>query len=221
MSKRIISFVTMTALGLNVLFAQSVEQGRKFLYYERYKSARDNFEKVLAANPNNIEATYWLGQTMLEQKDSVAAKNLYQKFLQQNGNAPLILIGEGEIELKEGKTNDARQRFETAISLTKGKDIDVLNAVGRANVDTKAGDATYAIEKLNLATQVKGFKDAETYLIMGDAYRKLIDGGNAVTSYNKALALDPKLAAAKQKIGKVYLTQGNKESFLPAFEDAI
>jgi len=221
MSKRFISFVTMVVLGSNVLFAQSVEQGRKFFYYERYKSARDNFEKVLAANPNDINATYWLGQTMLEQKDTVAAKNLYQKALQQNGNAPLILVGMGELELREGKTNDARQRFETAISLTKGKDVDVFNAIGRANVDAKAGDAAYAIEKLNLATQVKGFKDAETYVIMGDAYRKLIDGGNAITSYNKALTLDPKLASVKHKIGKIYLTQRNNELFLQNFDEAI
>jgi tetratricopeptide (TPR) repeat protein len=220
MSKRFISFVTMVVLGSNVLFAQSVEQGRKFLYYERYKSARDNFEKALAANPNNIDATYWLGQTMLEQKDTVAAKTLYQKALQQNGNAPLILVGMGQMELREGKTNDARQRFETAISLTKGKDVEVFNAIGRANVDAKTGDATYAIEKLNLATQVKGFKDPETYIIMGDAYRKLIDGGNAITSYNKALTLDPKYAAAKHKAAKVYLTQRNSELFLGLFDEA-
>jgi tetratricopeptide (TPR) repeat protein len=221
MSKRFISLVTMVMLGSNMLFAQSVEQGKKFLYYERYKSARENFEKVLASNPNNIEATYWLGQTMLEQKDSTAAKNLYQKALQSNGNAPLILVGMGEIELREGKTNDARQRFETAISLTKGKDIEVFNAIGRANVNEKAGDATYAIEKLNLATQVKNFKDPETYIIMGDAYRKLIDGGNAITSYTKALGLDPKLAEAHHKIAKIYLTQRNTEMFLPGFEKAI
>jgi tetratricopeptide (TPR) repeat protein len=220
MSKRIISFVTMMVLGGQMLFAQNVDQGKKFLYYERYKSARENFEKTLAANPNNIEATYWLGQTMLEQKDSVAAKDLYQKMLSQNGNAPLILVGMGEIELREGKTNDARQRFETAISLTKGKDIEVLNAVGRANVNARAGDAAYAIEKLNQATTVKNFKDPETYLLLGDAYRKQVDGGNAVTSYNKALALDPKSAAAKVRIGRVYLTQNNKDFFLPAFEDA-
>ncbi|MCS3796603.1 tetratricopeptide repeat protein [Niastella sp. OAS944] len=221
MSKRFISFVTMVVLGSNMLFAQSVEQGRKFFYYERYKSARENFEKVLASNPNNIEATYWLGQTMLEQKDSTAAKNLYSKALQSNGNAPLILVGMGEIELREGKTNDARQRFETAISLTKAKDIEVFNAIGRANVNEKAGDATYAIEKLNLATQVKGFKDPETYIIMGDAYRKLIDGGNAITSYTKALGLDPKLAEAHHKIAKIYLTQRNAEMFLPGFDKAI
>jgi tetratricopeptide (TPR) repeat protein len=220
MSKLFMSLVAVLVLGGGVV-AQSVEQGRKFLYYERYKSARETFEKVLAANPNNIDAVYWLGQTLLEQKDSVAAKGVYQKLLSQNGNAPLVLAGIGQIELMEGKTNDARQHFETAISLSKGKDVEVLNAVGRANVDARSGDANYAIEKLNLATQTKNFKDPETYLIMGDAYRKLVDGGNAVTSYTKAFQLDAKLAAAKYRIGRIYLTQGNKEYFLPAFEEAV
>lgn len=220
MKRSFILLVAAVVAGGNLL-AQSVEQGRKFLYYERWKSAQENFEKVLAANPNNIDAVYWLGQTLLEQKDSVGAKNLYQKLLTQNGNAPLVLVGMGQIELMEGKTNDARQRFETAITSTKGKDIEVLNAVGRANVDARTGDANYAIEKLNQAITVKNFKDPETYLILGDAYRKLIDGGNAVQSYQKALTLDAKLAAARYKVGKVYLTQGNKDYFLPAFEEAV
>jgi tetratricopeptide (TPR) repeat protein len=221
MIKRFFTLAITVVIG-NILFAQSVDQGRKLLYYERYNSARETFEKILAGNPNNIEAVYWLGQTLLEMpnKDSVAAKNLYQKALATNGNAPLLLAGIGQIELMEGKTNDARQRFETALNLTKNRDVEVINAVARANVNARAGDANYAIEKLNQATQIKKFNNAETYLIMGDAYRKLIDGGNAVTSYNKALAIDPKLAAAKTRIGRVYLTQNNPEYFLPAFEQA-
>ena len=220
MKKISLSLVALV-MGISLAFAQSVDQGRNFFYYERYKSARDNFEKVLASNPNNIDAVYWLGQTLIEQKDSLAAKALYQKALSSNGNAPLLLAGMGHIELLEGKTNDARQRFETALSLTKGKDVQVLNAIGRANANSKSGDATYAIEKLALATQVKGFNDPETYIIMGDAYRKNIDGGGAVTAYNKAFGLNNKLAAPQYKIGKVYLTQNNKDYFLPAFEQAI
>lgn len=221
MSKLFLNFLLLVTVGGNVAIAQSVEEGKKFFYYQRYKSAKETFEKILAANPNDINATYWLGQTLIEQKDSIAAKNLYEKLLQQNGNAPLLLAGIGQIELMMGKNNDARQRFETAISLSKAKDIDVLNAVGRANINAQKGDASYAIEKLNLATQIKKFNDPSTYLLMGDAYRKLVDGGNAVTSYNKAFELDNKLAAAKYKIGKVYLTQGNKDYFLPAFEEAV
>lgn len=219
--KKISLSLVAIVMGLSLAFAQNVEQGRKFFYYERYKSAKETFEKVLASNPNDINAVYWLGQTLIEQKDSLAAKALYQRALSSNGNAPLLLAGMGHIELLEGKTNDARQRFETAISLTKGRDVSVLNAIGRANALAKNGDANYAIEKLTLGTQVKGFNDANTYIILGDAYRKNIDGGGAVTAYNKAFGLDNKMAAAQYKIGKVYLTQNNKEYFLPAFERAL
>src|SRR6185312_7072901 len=138
-------------------------------------------------------------------------QDVYSKALQTNGNAPLLLAGMGGVELRFGKTADAKQRFETAISLSKGKDINVLNAVADNNIDAPAGDAQYAIEKLTQATQVKHFNNAETYVLMGDAYRKLVDGGNAVQSYQKALTLDPKDAEAKYRIGKIYETQNNPE----------
>jgi len=205
----------------NVAFAQSVDQGKKFLYYERYKSANDVFDKILASNPNNIDAVYWKGQTLLSAKDSAAAGDLYSKALQTNGNAPLLLAGMGGVELRLHKTADAKAHFEAALSLSKSKDVNVINAVANANVDARDGDAAYAIEKLNLATQIKNFNNPETYLLLGDAYRKQIDGGNAVQAYNKALTLDPKLAEAKFKIGKIYETQNNREFFLQAFEDAI
>jgi tetratricopeptide (TPR) repeat protein len=205
----------------NIAFAQTVEQGKKFLYYQRYKSANDVFDKILAGNPNNIDAVYWKGQTLLAQHDSTAAGDLYSKALQTNGNAPMLLAGMGGVELRMGKAQDAKQRFETAISLTKAKDINVLNAVADNNIDARNGDAQYAIEKLTQATQIKNFNNAETYLLLGDAYRKLVDGGNAVQSYQRALTLDPKLAEAKYKIGRIYETQHNTEFTLPAYTDAI
>jgi cytochrome c-type biogenesis protein CcmH/NrfG len=220
-----IRFTTlMISLTLMVRFtqAQTLEEGKKLLYYERFQSASEKLSKVVEADPANIEAVYWLGQAHIDRKDSLKAKDLYAKALQTNGNALILLAGMGQIELMEGKKDQARQRFETALDLNKKKnDIAVYNAVALANIKPRSGDLAYALEKLNAATLVKNFRNAETYLLMGDAYRKLIDGGNAVSSYNKALAIDPKYAAAKHRIGKVYLTQNNKEFFLPAFEDAV
>jgi tetratricopeptide (TPR) repeat protein len=205
----------------NSVLAQTVDQGKKFFYYKRYKSAKDVFDKVLASNPNNIDAIYWQGQTLLAMKDSVAAQDLYSKALQTNGNAPMLLAGMAGVELRFGKAQDARQHGEMAISLTKQKDVNVLNAVARANIEAPQGDLGYAIEKLTLATNVKNFNNPDTYVLMGDAYRRQIDGGNAVQAYQKALTMDPKLAEAEYQIGKIYLTQNNKDYFLPAFEKAV
>jgi hypothetical protein len=216
-------FLFTSLIATTGVIAQSVEQGKRFYYYQRYNSATDQLQKLVAANPNNIEAVYWVGQTMIQNDDSLSAKALYQKTLASNGSAPLILVGTGHVELLENKTNDARQRFETALSLTKGRDIEVINAIARANTDATHGDANYALEKLNAAgtAQRKDMRNAESFVLMGDAYRKLINGGGAVTHYQKALAMDPKLAEAHYKIGKVYLTQNNADFFLPAFEKAV
>jgi tetratricopeptide (TPR) repeat protein len=205
-------------------FSQTIEEGKRFLYYERYKSASETFNKMLTANPNNPEAAYYLGQAMILSDDRTAkdlseAKILYQSKLAASPNSALLMAGIGHIELIEGKTQDARNHFEAAISLTQGKDIQVLNAVGFANgnPDSKNGDANYAIEKLKMATQVKKFNDANVLVNLGDAYRKAGDGGNAIQAYQQALTLDPKLARANYRAGRIYQSQGKGQE--PLFMD--
>jgi len=163
-------FLLLAALFVsNFLHAQTIDDGKKFLYYERYKSAKSAFEKLVAADPNNLDAVYWLGQTLIATeegtKDIAGAKALYQKALQANSASPLLLAGMGHIELLEGKTQDARNRFETAISLSQGKNAAVLNAIGLANVMAKQGDATYAVDKLKQALQTNPHHYTEWFKI--------------------------------------------------------
>ena len=214
----------------NMIFAQSIDEGKSFMYYERYKSAKDVFQKLLTANPTNEEAAYWLGQAYIAPddrtpKDIADAKALYQSKLTANPNSPLLIVGMGHIELIEGKKQDARNRFETAISLSQGKSIPVLNAIGFANgnPDSKNGDAAYAIEKLKQATAVKKFNDPDVYANLGDAYRKFADGSNAIQAYAMALTLNPKYARAVYRTGKVYQTQGALQEpiYMKYFDDAI
>ena len=195
----------------NLLFAQSIDEGKKFLNYERFESAQKVFQQILKSDPNNEQAIYWMGQTYLQNSeniDTAAAKTLYQKALQANPNAPLLMVGVGEIELMEGKTNEAKNHFEAAINVTKKKNRDeTLLAVGRANIDAKAGDAVYAVEILKEAAD-RNSKSAEIQIALGDAYRKLIDGANATIAYQNALAIEPNNARASFMIGRIYETQG-------------
>jgi tetratricopeptide (TPR) repeat protein len=218
---KIISFLLSFLISANILFAQSIDEGKRFLYYERYNSAKDVFNKLVNANPNNVDAVYWLGQTYLGEEDSISAKALYQKTLNANPNSPLMLVAMGHIALLENQNNDARNRFETAISLTKGKDYNVINAIARANVDTKAGDAVYAIGKIKTIPENK--RTAEIWTTLGDAYRKLIDGANAQLTYQSALAADPNYARASFMIGRLYQTQGFTQElyYMKYYNEAI
>jgi len=51
--KRSLSLAFVAVFLVQQLLAQSIEDGKKFMYYERFKSAKDVFEKLVAANPKN------------------------------------------------------------------------------------------------------------------------------------------------------------------------
>ncbi|MFN9710480.1 MAG: tetratricopeptide repeat protein [Bacteroidota bacterium] len=203
------------------VFCQSIDEGKKFMYYERYKSAKDIFEKILQSKPNNPEVSYWLSQAYLGLEDAAKAREILQSSLNINPNDPFLLSGMGELELMNNKKEVARSLFETALTVSKEKDLEVLHAIGRANVNAKEGDANYAITQLQKATALKKFNDANVHITIGDAYRKLLDGGNAVLAYQAALVINPQLAAAVYKEGLIYKTQKNKEIYLPAYEKAV
>ena len=208
MKKSAILFLFSALLTISA-FAQSVQEGVGHLYAERYASAKAAFDKLVASNPNNLEAIYWQGQTYLAQDNLAGARQVYEKALATNGNAPLVLVGMGHVELLEGKTNEARQRFESAISLSRGKkgdDAAVLNAIGRANVDAPKGDVAYAIQKLNQAATAAP-TNGEVFINLGNAYRKAKDGGAAITAYRKAIPTHP--ALAYYRMARVYETQRN------------
>lgn len=230
MKKTVFTFLV-TGLLISGLKAQTIQEGKTHFYAQRYNSARAVFDKILAANPNNIDAIYWLGQTLLETEEiagarRTAARQLYEKGLQTSANAPLLLVGMGHVELLENKNNEARQRFETALTMTrtrKGDDPVILTAIGRANVNAKNGDFNYAIQKLTAAVD-KGEKNAEMFLELGNAYRKAKPGeggGDAYKSYHKALEIDPKFAPASLRLAQLFQSQQNSDLVLQYLNEAV
>lgn len=209
MKKSAIAFLFAAFLSVSA-WAQNVQEGVNNVYAERYQSAKSVFEKLLAANPNNIEATYWLGQTYLAQDNVAAASSLYDKALAASGNAPLLLVGKGEVALRQGKQPEARQLFDQAIAASKGKkgnDPAILDAVGRGIVNSyteakKLGDLDYAIGKLNEAAQLAP-TNQDIFLNLGNAYRKQHKGGDAVQAYRKA----GNFAPAIYRTAMLYQTQ--------------
>ena len=215
----LVVLLTIVATG----FSQTVQEGRRFMHVQRHRAAKEHFQKMVDQNPTNAEFIYWLSQAYFDHEDPKGADAVLDKYMQgELGSNPLLLVAKGQAEIAKNKAADARQRFETAISLSKGKNVEVFNAIGKANLE-KGGDAAYGIEKLKLATAIKGFKDPFTYIIMGDLYRGLMNGGEAVKAYENALMVDPKNPIARHKIGKIYLTQGaeQRDIFLGKFNDAV
>jgi tetratricopeptide (TPR) repeat protein len=226
MKKTTITFLISGLLLINGIKAQSLQEGINHLNADRFKSAIAVFKGLLAVNPNNIEATYWLGQTYLDNDVNDSARMVYEKALMTSANAPLLLVGMGHVELLDHKKSEARQRFEAAITMTKNKKGDdpvILYAIGRANVDAKDGDVVYAIEKLEAAA-LKDPKNPEIFLQLGNAYRKARPGeggGQAYTNYKKAQELNPNYAVASLRLAKLFESQRNWEFVLQYLNEAV
>lgn len=226
------TFTILTAFILSIsLNAQTIQEGMNHLYAQRYKSAAGVFLKMLAVNPNDMDATYWLGQTYLDQDEIMSsritgAKQLYEKAKQASNNHPLIEVGLGHVALLEGKMDEARQHFESALTSTRGKkgdDPKIETAIGRAIADSKNGDFNYAIRLLEDAS-AKDPKNTETYLQLGNAYRKAGEGsggGQAFQSYKKALEVSPTFSVANYRIAQIFASQKNWEPYLQYLNEAI
>ena len=213
-----------------LLFAQTLDEARKSLYYGRATAARQALEKIVAGNPKSGEAIYWLGQTYLNNNsatpDIAGAQKVYQDALTAGVNDPWVWVGMGHVELLQGKKDAARQRFEAAItnSMVKKKENPaILNAIGRANADgpTTVGDPAYAIEKLKRAAELNP-KDPDIYVNMGVNYLKLgtDQGGNAYEAFTNANKIDPKYALGNYRLGRIFESQGNVEKFTEYYNAA-
>jgi Tfp pilus assembly protein PilF len=225
--------------AVQILTAQ-LSEGIKMLNYDKQKTAKEILQKVYDANPKDPQGIYWLGQAYLAgsgivvtKEDLAAAKAIYQKGLQEIGSDPWLLVGMGHLELLEGgDLNSAKQKFEQAITAsteTKGKNkgkpnAAILNAIGRANADgaSTKGDPIYAIDKLKQAGTID-LLNADIFINMGVNYRKTggENGGEAVKAFQEAIVRDPKSAVGNFQIGKIYLSQNNKEQFEQYFNSAI
>src|SRR5258705_4148225 len=158
--------------------------------------------------------------------DNEAARQLYDKALAANGNNPLIMVGKGHVLLLDKKKDEARQMFESAVTISatkKGNDPNIVNAVGRANVDAKEGNLEYAVKVLEEAL-VRDPKNADIALNLGNAYRKKDPGqggGKAYENYKLATQINPGFAYPYVRIAKLFETQKQWDLFLENLNKAI
>jgi tetratricopeptide (TPR) repeat protein len=201
------------------ILAQSVEEGRKLLNYERYNGALNSLQTAIKQSPADGEAWYWLSQAYLELKQPHTLKDTLAYAPPEVVNSPVFDVIKGQLLLRESKMDSARFYFDRALKATKEKNPFILSAVARAHVNEKAGDGNYAIELLKKAGK-RDKKNPSIYTLSGDAYRKLANGSEAYKMYQQAIETDPQYAAAAHKLGRIFVSQKNNV-YLKYFNQAI
>jgi len=93
MKKTTITFLLSGILLVSGAKAQTLQEGMNHLYAKRYNNAIGVFDKLLAVNPNAVDAIYWKGQAILDNEEIkgarlTEARSLYDEWrtLAQSGD---------------------------------------------------------------------------------------------------------------------------------------
>jgi tetratricopeptide (TPR) repeat protein len=202
------------------LKAQSLAEARKLMYYERYDGAAHQLHALLKADSNNAEAWWLLTEAYLHLHQLQQIKDSLQFIPASLREQPLMLCAKGETLLEGHQKDSAMGYFNKAMAISKEKDAVVLSAIAQAYEEGDSTDAQYATDLLNKAVK-KEKHNPELYVQLGDAYRRLGDGGQSYQAYQEALALDSKYVKAMFRLGKIFVTQDNPEQYLKYFNAAI
>ncbi len=201
--------------------AQNTEiaEARHFVEIDQSKKALDVLTKASSTYPTSAAVFYHLGIAQLKSGNRAEALKTFDKGIAADPKDALNYAGKAQLSMMENAPDKAKIDNDKALSMTKSKKVDVLQAVARAYmVDPKRANDAIA-----LLTKAKSIDDhnAETMILLGDAYLQLNDGGKAVTAYETAASLDQKSALAHYKVGRVYLRSRNFDAATESFNKAI
>ena len=214
-------FLLLLCAGASLMaVSQNIQDAKKFIYYERYKSAQDLLLQLVKTDPANAEGWYLLSKAYINSGDPTPLQNMLLQAPASLKEEPYFQVACGSYLLSKGNKDSARYYFDQALDKTREKNADILSAIANAHIVAKKGDANYAVELLNKAIN-REKKDPALFTLLGDAQRKLGNGSEAYKTYTAALDKDSKHAAALYRMGKIFVSQKNPEMYLQYFNQAL
>ena len=210
----------LSILSVLSIHAQSVDDGNRHLYYERYNAAQNTFEQIINQQPGNTAAIYGLTTAYLLTGDVDKANNVINNAPAAVHQDPWFMVAKGAVLLNQNNKTEAANFFQSALEKTREKDPQIAAAIAKAHVNSPNGDAPYALSVTEKAIK-RDKKNAAHYVLMGNTYRMAHNGSEAYKAYKKALELDEKNAAAYHAIADIFLSQKNTELYLENFTKAI
>ncbi len=168
------------------LQAQNIEAGIRQMENENYREARKIFADLITKDNKDAQAYFYMGQSFLDVENVDSAKYYFNLGVERNSRAALNYVGQGKIQYANNKKVEARELFERAERLGKGKDWRVLYEIGRVYLFDEDKNLDIAIEKLEVAKDLAR-TNVEVWSTLGDAYLAKNDGGKAASAYDYVL----------------------------------
>jgi tetratricopeptide (TPR) repeat protein len=183
-----------------------VSAAQKAIELGRYNEAR-----AALRGSSTPEANFELGR-LYQMRDMPDSANYY--FSRAAGATPFGMVAEGRALLAQGKTAEADAKFDAAAKATKNKDAKVLTMIAQAygEADNSAvKDITKPLSYVKTAEALsKGKDDPALMIARGEIYlHSEQGGGEAMSSYDRAIAANPNYTQAYYKRGVLNVRSKN------------
>lgn len=202
----------------NITLAQSPEIRKALRFYENEQPSKmmPALEQAAKSDPAN---SYYLGLGYILQGDLDKALSTFEKGIQDDDKNPLPVAGKAQVLILQKKAAEAKALLTKAAEMNRKKTAAQWEAIGRAYLaDSKfLLDAIAALEK---AKAIDG-GDPEVHMLLGDAYLAQNQGGESVSSYERAASADQKWAAPLYKVAKVYQRSKNNDIVMEYLNRAV
>jgi Tfp pilus assembly protein PilF len=205
-----------TGAGTTAATAQKVAAAQKAIEMERYNEARADL-----AGDNSAEANFELGRIyqLRDKPDSAATA-----FNKAAGTTPFGMIAAGRALLAKNDVAGADAKFADAAKATKMKDVRILTLITQAYAESENKTLVdKALPYVKAAeTASKGKDNPALMIARGDLYQ-LSDtgGGEAMSSYDRAIAADANNAEAYYRRGALNVRSRNGGEALTNLNKAI
>ncbi|HEY6502398.1 MAG TPA: tetratricopeptide repeat protein, partial [Chitinophagaceae bacterium] len=217
---KILSTLIFSILLSTQMHAQTLDKSREEFYYQRYQSAEVTLHNILKIDPNNAEAWAMLMRTYIQEGKNKEASDSFSLIPEPVKQQPYFHIAAGALLLSDNNAAASKGHFEQAIEITKSKNIALLADIAEINIESQNGDYIYAIALLDKAIK-KNKKNSSLYSAKGRAYRKLHNGTEAYKAFMRSIEINRHETIAYYELGKLFLSQKNKELYTEYFTKAI
>ena len=201
--------------GTTAATAQNVQTAQRAIELGRYNEARTNLRP--GSTP---ETAFELGR-LYQMRDMPDSAAFY--FNRAAGSTPFGQVAAGRALLAKGQVVPAEVQFDAAVKATKNKDAKVLTMIAQAygESDTKdTGKAQTYLASAQTANKTK--VDPALMVARGDIFLHSDQGGGeAMNSYDQAIAANPSYAEAYYKKGALSVRSRNFNAARESLNKAI
>jgi len=194
------------------LSSEEYDERAHLLYNEgQYDEALDVLREGLAIYPHAVGLHVGVGYARLARDEFAWARRAFEEALVLDGEHEDALAGLGEVLLKLGQVEAARQAFRSTVTLGYEDDLELMLQIGRALF--REGLVEDAKEYFEIAVR-QAPDNAEAVALVAYAQHRLNDDDAAIATLRRALRLDPTHSEARIYLGNILYDRDEKEAAL-------